>query len=383
MKVQWNKLAVACALALVASTLVAADLPRSEWLSKVGDCANDAAAMSETMANVSAADQVALVSEVNAALAKMPGKSEARAAAFVKANAAALTAAMRQNKEKRAANQVLAEIYATVPPEYLPAVSEQLAKTVLKRGDLSKEVFITISTNSLHAISERSAKAENGGVREAFAAVTFLKALGEPASKEVVDAMLSQMSDAKTRETAAAEWIGPAMGQDGMAPSYDPMLGAANAGDEPDAAVVAAILAGNAPADAAAKKSEPVDNPNDGALHVATARPQNWNALGVAMLADLQAEGSPMAAAPENQMGGALLAPGAAGLGTQDIADDISLWRVPRAYVNSPEAVGGGKDGPNEGENPYYTHKRGDEAGGEPGTGGGGRTYRGQRARAW
>jgi len=433
MKVQWKKIGAMCAVAFMTLALAAADMPRSEWLSKVGDCANNAATMQDTVSKVSAADQAAVVAEVNAAIAKMPGSNEQRAAAFVKANIAALTAAMLQNKEKKAGSAVLAEIYATVPPEYLTVVSEQLAKTVLKRGGLSKEVFITISTNLLHTVTERCEKAANGGVREAFAAVTFLKALGEPASKDVISTMLSQMGDAKTRDTAKGEWIGPALGIDGNTQSYDPMLGAAGAGDEPDHTVVESLLAagaagtgngGSAPAnnvgttstdpantakndagkvvgadgqkaDAAAATAGAADAKTDAtagagaaktdataagantgsgeAQHPVVVTPTGAGDVSVILLADLAAMGSGM-----QTTGGTAVdqIPGVA-------PSDISMDRVPRGYMGNGDGVGGNKDGKND-ENPYYRRNRGDN-GEEPS----GPTptpptpYNGQNLKAW
>ena len=138
---------------------------------------------------------------------------------------------------------MIAEVFATVPPEYLTIVSEKLAQTVLNRKNMKKPLFITITTNTLHAITERCEKGENAGVREAFAALTFLKGMGEQPTQSDINTMLSQMGDPKSRETAASEWIGPALGTGGNAQSYDPMLGAANAGDEPDHSVVDQILA--------------------------------------------------------------------------------------------------------------------------------------------
>ncbi len=365
MKVRWSKWGAVCALAWMASVLSAAELTRAEWLGKVGDCANNAATMRATMANVSASDQVALVSAVNAALAKSPGSNEQRAAAFVRANVAALSTAMTQNKEKHAANQVLAEIYATVPPEYLPVVSEQFAKETLNRKNLERPQFVNIMTNTLHLVDGRLAKAENGGVREAFVALTFIKASGEAPSADLVNLALSQISDAKTRETAANEWLGPALGMNGVAQSYDPMLGAANADDEPDRSIVAKLLAGESAVPAGTPAQKPLTpaatsaKPEvaEGEVNPEVLRPvvvllTGGSDISVALLGDLAAEGSPMQT-PSALIGGGIgQLPGVIGAVPNDLASDIGLNRTPRAYVNSKNPVGGMD------ENPYYRHGR-------------------------
>lgn len=378
MKKQWNKVVTACAFALVASVLVAADTPRSEWLGKVGDCANSAETMTATISSVSAADQVSLVAEVNAALAKMPGSNEQRAAAFVQANVAAVKAAMSQDREKHAGVKVIAEVFATVPPEYLPLVSEQLAKEALKRKGMENDRFMAVADKILKAVAARCDTAENGAVREAFAAVTMVKASGDTPTKEMVDAMLAPMGDAKARETAANEWMGPALGMNGAAQSYDPMLGAANAGDEPDHAVVDSIVAGK---DAKAEVAEASDEP---AVLPVAAKVGSSAEFGLAMLADLAAMNSGLQAAPGQVGAGGLLTPGALDNVGNDLYNDVSLWRTPRAYVESKNGVGGDRDGKNEDGNPYYTHGgRGEKPGSDGDNGGGGQGYRGQRLAGW
>ena len=57
---------VAAAGALVLS----AEMPRSEWHAKVGDCALDPAALKSTISQLSSADKTAFLAEVNAAIDK-------------------------------------------------------------------------------------------------------------------------------------------------------------------------------------------------------------------------------------------------------------------------------------------------------------------------
>jgi hypothetical protein len=350
MTVQLKKMVATGAFALFAVALVAAEaapsqtMQRSEWLAKVGECAKSADAMSDVMSKLSPADQVALISEVNSAIDKMPGSKEQKAAAYVNANMAGLKAAMAQNKDKKAANDVLAEIYATVPPEMLTELGERLAKGPLNRGTMDQATFITISTNALHTINSRCEKAENAGVRETLAAVAFLLASNEKnPSQDLINTMLSQMGDSKTRDLAANEWIKPALGIGGDQ-TYDPMLGAANAGEEPDSAVVDSIL------------GEPGLPP--------AVQHTGGNDVTVAMLGELTTGSD----TPAGRMGaGAFEAPTIAGVGPNELPSDIGLNRVPRGYMSGKSENGE--------YNPYYTRNRGDK----PGSGG----YDGQGLSAW
>lgn len=341
MKKVLKKVAVVCAFALAALPVLAADaLPRSEWHAKVSECAQNAQVLRETISQVSPEDQVAMLAEVNEAIAKMPGSDEVKAARFYAANSAAMRGAAKGNLPA-----VLAEMFATVPPEFLTDLNERFAKEIFSRTAnpdrvFTDDQFTTLATNTMAVINARCEKAENSGVRETFAALMFLRASGG-SPENLMDVLVSTMPDEKNRELAANEWIKPAMGN-GQEQTYDPMLGVAQAGEEPDHAVVTR-LAGNG-----------------GEM--------------TSMLASLQAESSPDMQTPASALGGGSAPVSAAIAGTS--MDGMGLNRVPRAYVESKDAVGGGSSGPNSGLNLYHTHSRGEPntnfGSGEPGT------YRGQ-----
>ena len=324
MKHEWKKIMVACALALLAMPALAADtMPRSEWHAMVGDCAQNPQTLKETIGKLSAEDQVAFVGEVNAALSKMPGSDEAKAAAFYAANRAAVSGASKDNLA-----QVLAEVYATVPPEYLTEINERFAKELFSRTANPSRVFTDqefakLSTDTMAVVNERCQKAENSSVRETFAILMFLRASGGTPA-DLAQTLVSQLPDAQARETALNEWIKPAMG-DGQEQTYDPMLGAAQAGEEPDHLVVSQQITGG----------QQVGEALLGDLHAASDSPASADTMGA----------------------GSFMSPGIPGAAQQ--MSGIGLDRVPRAYINSATAVGGTADGPNQGENPYYSTKRG------------------------
>lgn len=351
MKIEWKKVVAMCALALLASPVVAADaMPRSEWHNLVSDCAQNPQTLKDTMSKVSPSDQVVLLAEVNEAISKMPGSDEVKGAMFYAANSAAVKSAAKGNLAN-----VLAEVFATVPPEYLTDINERFAKEIFNRTanpsrTFSDMEFVTLCSNTMAVVNARAEKAENAGVRETFAILMFLRASnGTPAN--LAETLVATMPDAKNRELALNEWIKPAMG-DGQEQSYDAMLGVAQAGEEPDHAMVATLSQASSP-----------------------------DAM-VAMLGDLAAENSPMAASADQMGMGAFKTPGLSGSSFEPFEpeSDLGIKRVPRAYIQSKSAVGGDKDGKADDtdENPYYSKKRGKtESEGsytpEP------RPYRGQR----
>lgn len=324
MKLNLAKLAV-CAFALAALPIYAADtMPRSEWHALVGDCAQNPQTLKQTIGKLSADDQLAFVQEVNAAISKMPGSNEEKGAAFYNANRAAVSGAGKENLKA-----VLAEVYATVPVEYLTEINERFAKELFSRTANPAHVptdpeFIELSTNTMAVVIERCQKSEDASVRETFAALMLIRASGGTPS-DLAQTLVSQFPNAQDRDTALNDWIKPAMG-DGQEQSYDNMLAAAQASnDEPDHTVVLQ-LAGS-------------------------------SQIPEALLSDLAAPSD--SSTPASSVGaGAFLPPGVAGTsaGENDSAD---LNRIPRAYVNSPTAVGGTTEGPNEGDNPYHTADRG------------------------
>ena len=328
MKKELKTMAAVCVAALLSMPVFAADaMPRSEWHAKVSECAQNAQTLRETIQQVSPAEQAALLAEVNEAIAKMPGSDEVKAAQFYAANKAAVGAASRESLK-----DVLAEVFATVPPEFLTDINERFAKELFSRSNssITDDQFVALATNTMAVVNARCEKSENSGVRESFAALMFLRASGG-SPENLAETLVATMPDAKNREQALNEWIKPAMG-DGQEQTYDPMLGVAQAGEEPDHAVVTRLTGGNASM--------------------------------AALLADLGAESSD-AKTPTANLGGGAAKAGIAGA----LMDGIGLNRVPRAYISSKDAVGGNSDGRYAGNgegNPYYTHSRGDSAGYTP-----------------
>lgn len=214
---------------------LSAEMPRSEWHAKVGECALDSAVLKGTMAQLSSADKTAFLSEVNAAISKMPGSAEAKAAKFLAANRAAVAAA---GAADRAA--VLAEVYASVPPESLTIINEEFAKSEFSRpATMTDAEFLGIVKATMQNIAQRTSSVESGAVRAGFAGLMFIRAAGESAEAAVTDAVVASLPQ-ESRDAAKESWFPSALGRNGTA-TYDPMLASAQAGEEPNHNVVLGI----------------------------------------------------------------------------------------------------------------------------------------------
>lgn len=218
--------------AMAAAALPALALSLADARAKIGDAISDPAAMTEIVSQLDAADQVSFLADVNDAISNMPGSETEKISKFLDANTAAMKGAAPGNLPS-----MLAETFATVPPEALTVINEQFAANVFNRAsdpavNYTDEQFADIAKQTMAKVQERNASADNAGVRDAFAALMLVRASnGSPA--DLADTLIAGLPDEKTRELAASEWFPAALGQ-GQEKSYDPMLAASDAGEEPD-----------------------------------------------------------------------------------------------------------------------------------------------------
>ena len=233
----------------LASVLVAQDktMSSADARGRIGDIIKDPSSMTSVMKQLAASDQASFLADVNAAISKMPGSPEEKTSKFLDVNTAALRGAQKGNLKK-----LLAEVFATVPPESLTAINESFASGIFNRkSDPSKtytdEEYTKIAKDVLAAVQDRNATADNAGVRDTFAILMLIRASnGSPA--DLRDTLVGELRNEETRTLAQNEWISPALGQ-GQEKTYDPMLGASYAGSQPDLNMVLAVsykLAGEA-----------------------------------------------------------------------------------------------------------------------------------------
>lgn len=188
---------------------------------RIGEAIANPAVMSSTVRGLSAADQQKFIAQVNAAIAKMPGSAETKAAAAVDANRAAVSGA-----QKGSLTSLLAEVFATAPLESLPAINEVFASDLFNRAanpsvSYTDEQFANLAKKSVEAIAARNADVDNGAVRTGFAILMFVRASnGSPANLADV---LAEALPQDVRSTAKTEWF-PAALAPAEDKSYDPML---------------------------------------------------------------------------------------------------------------------------------------------------------------
>lgn len=202
----------------------------------IGDVISKPAQMTVVMNQLSAADQASFLAEVNSAIAKMPASNEEKTAKFLDVNAAALKGAKKGNLAN-----LLAEVFATVPLESLTVVNERFAADLFNRSanptrTITDAQFTDIAKNLFKKVQERNGTSDEAAVRNTFAILMLLRASnGTPQSLR--DTLVAEMTDAEARKLAQDEWISPAMGI-GQEKTYDPMLGASDAGSAPSPEVV-------------------------------------------------------------------------------------------------------------------------------------------------
>ena len=227
-----KKITVMMMTAVMAAGLfaAAAKMSLSEARAKIGDVIQTPAMMTKIVKQLSAEDQVKFLAEVNEAIENMPGSNEEKSAKFLNVNSAALKGAAKGNL-----STMLAEVFATVPPESLTIINERFAADLFNRAadpsvTYTDADYMKIVESMMKKINDRVASAKDPGVRAAFAGLMFIRASnGSPAD---IRNQVTEMLPFDAQNIARTEWFSPALGE-GEAQSYEPMLEAAAAGQLP------------------------------------------------------------------------------------------------------------------------------------------------------
>ena len=189
--------------------------------------------MADVMGKLSAADQTAFLSEVNKAVAGLPASTEEKSAKFLNLNRAAVKSAQKGN-----APAVLAEAFATVPPESLTVLNERFALDLMNRtsGSNNKytdEEYTRLCTNLMTIVNRRMEETDNASPRSAFVILMLVRA-SNGAPVDLADKLIDTLPNEDAKELARTEWIPAALGKDGREQSYEPLLASADAGRRPD-----------------------------------------------------------------------------------------------------------------------------------------------------
>ena len=212
-------LIMAMTVAVVAGAARAADvstLTRAQWLKKVGASVTSESVLRETLGQVAPEEQVEFAQRVLRAATRMPVSPEEKAAAFVRTSVACIASVTGETKHK-----VIAEVFAGVPIEYLPVVTEELAKRFDQDyNKLSDEQYEKVASDVLKVAFARNAQTDAPSVRDTFAILAFLRGSKNPALQ---DKLLALLPDDRMRGLAAS-WIPPALNER----NYDALLAAAD-----------------------------------------------------------------------------------------------------------------------------------------------------------
>ena len=204
-------------------------LPLAEARAQIGAIVEDPSSMTGVMKRLAAADQTAFLADVNAAIAKMPGSNEEKAARFLNVNRAALKGSAKGNLAN-----LVAEVFATVSPEALTIVNERFAADLFNRSaDPSRtytdDEYVNIATNLMARIEKRTADTDDAAVRNTFAAAMLVRASnGSPA--DLADKLVATMPAGDERDLARNEWLPAALSEPA---DYEAMLAYADAGRQP------------------------------------------------------------------------------------------------------------------------------------------------------
>lgn len=224
MKRMTSSLCAAATVALLAtgSGLFAqesATLTRAQWLKKVGASVSSDAVLRETMTSLAPADKVEFAQRVIKAATRLPVGPDEKSAALVKSAVACIAGATGEVKQ-----QVIAEVFAGVPVEFLPVVTEELAKRFDQAyNKLSNEQYEKIATDALAASVKRNAETDAPSVRNAFTILAFARGAQDPALQ---NKLIAQLPDERMRNLAAS-WLPPALKEK----KYDALLAAADVDD--------------------------------------------------------------------------------------------------------------------------------------------------------
>lgn len=188
------------------------------------------AKMAEIMKELTEDDQIEFLAMVNAAIAEMNGSPAELAALYLAVNEYALKSHGAGNLQA-----LLATTFATVPPEALTVLNEQLAKDLFNRNadptrPVSDADFARLAKEAMETIATRASDTDDAAVRTTFAVLMFVRASeGSPA--DLRDTLAETITDPVQRQTALTEWIPSALGEsvggEVSQPTYDPMLGGA------------------------------------------------------------------------------------------------------------------------------------------------------------
>lgn len=221
-----NSVRLMAAVLLAAGVVCAQETTLVAAREKIVESIANPAVMTATISQLSADDQKQFLADVNEAIGSMPGSQEELAASYLNVCRAALKGSKKGNLAT-----MIAEVFATVPVEYLPVVCESLGSDMLNRAanpsvTYTDDEFLAIATNVMATVNTRVASEDGADVRSGFAALAFIHGSGGE-NENIVSALTASLPES-AQGVAAKDWF-PAALASGDSKSYDPMLVAGSA----------------------------------------------------------------------------------------------------------------------------------------------------------
>lgn len=221
-----KKMIIAAIAAVFSAGVFAMSL--AEASAKITSIINNPAEMATVMKELSAEDQVAFLKRVNGAISTTKRTVDTKTELFVAVNKAALLSRKGNIKE------LIAEVFATVPPTALVVINEKFAEELFNRkanaaNPISDDKLKENALSAMKSVCARTSGRDKD-VRDTFAILMFLRASkGTPA--DLKDSLVATIANSQAREDAKTLWIPSAMGE-GVPKTYDPMLIAAGVQDD-------------------------------------------------------------------------------------------------------------------------------------------------------
>jgi hypothetical protein len=202
-----GRLLVAALLAVLGTVAVqgaeTASLTRAQWLKKIGDSVTQESVLRATLPQVEMEDRVEFTQRLLKATTRLPVSPEEKAAAFIRTSVTCIAGVTGETKYK-----VIAEVFAGVPVEYLPVVTEELAKRFNQEyNKLSDEQYETIACAALKAAIVRNSQTSEPSVRNTFVILAFLRGAKSP---DLEKKLLALLPDQRMRDLVAS-WLPAAL----------------------------------------------------------------------------------------------------------------------------------------------------------------------------
>lgn len=191
-------------------------LTRPQWLKKVGESVSQEQVLRATLPQVPLEDRVEFTQRLLKAATRLPVSPDEKAAAFVRTSVACIAGVTGEVKYK-----VIAEVFAGVPVEFLPAVTEELAKRFDQEyNKLTDPQYEEIASAALKVAIARNAQTNEPSVRNTFVILAFLRGAKSP---DLEKKLLALLPDQRMRDLVAS-WLPPALKDR----NYEALLAAAD-----------------------------------------------------------------------------------------------------------------------------------------------------------